>query len=60
MKKFTDLGKSLTKDQMKNVIGGIGIGEPCGSTTCSRFQACCSREGANGQIILYCTTTACL
>lgn len=60
MKNLTKSGKALTKDQMKNVFGGIGpIGEKCGTQVCSRYQACCSRDTPTGTV-LYCTTTACL
>jgi hypothetical protein len=61
MKNAIDLGKILTRDEMKNVLGGIGLyGEKCGSTVCSKYQACCTRENAQGQTVYYCTTTACL
>lgn len=61
MKNAIQSAKPLTKAEMKKVLGGIGpIGEKCGTTVCSKFQACCSRDGAGGTIIYYCTTTACL
>ncbi|TDW97479.1 bacteriocin [Dinghuibacter silviterrae] len=60
MKNETKFGKVLTKNEMKKVQGGIGGGESCGTETCGKYQACCSRDGANGQTVYYCTTTACL
>lgn len=60
MKTTIQSGKALTKADMKNIFGGIGVGQPCGTQVCSRFQACCSRENASGQTVYYCTTTACL
>ncbi len=61
MKNVITKGKILTKKDMKNVFGGFGpIGEKCGTETCSRYQACCTRESASGGTVYYCTTTACL
>jgi hypothetical protein len=61
MKNVINLGESLTRDEMKNISGGIGpIGEKCGSETCSIYQACCSQENASGETVYYCTTAACL
>jgi len=59
MKNASKLGKTLTKNEMKAVVGGFGIGEKCGNTVCSKYQACCSRDTPTGEV-LYCTTTACL
>jgi hypothetical protein len=60
MKNETKSAKVLTKDDMKKIMGGIGIGEQCGTEVCSRYQACCTRESASGGTVYYCTTTACL
>lgn len=61
MKNAVNLGKILTRDEMKKTLGGTALfGYQCGSETCSRYQACCTRENASGQTVYYCTTTACL
>jgi hypothetical protein len=64
MKNSINLGKTLTRSEMKNVSGGTSIpalpGYKCGSEICSHYQACCTRESASGQTVYYCTTTACL
>jgi hypothetical protein len=63
MKNSINLGKTLSREEMKNIVGGIGgpiFGTTCGTQICSKFQACCSTETPSGQIISHCTTTACL
>lgn len=61
MKNFIKSEKILTREEMKNITGGIGpIGEKCGTKTCSIYQACCSSENASGETTYYCTTAACL
>lgn len=61
MKNAIQSAKPLSKTEMKNVVGGIGpIQTKCGTQVCSKYQACCSRDGANGTTVYYCTTTACL
>jgi hypothetical protein len=61
MKNSIALGKILTRDEMKKIIGGTASFEfQCGTHICSRYESCCSYENASGQIVYYCTTTACL
>lgn len=61
MKNAIKLGKTLTRDEMKNVFGGIGSNPVlCGNRYCSRYQACCTQDDGSPNPVYYCTTTACL
>jgi hypothetical protein len=61
MKNAINSGKILTREEMKNLVGGLGVfGTKCGTETCSKYQACCTSGGASGQTVYYCTTAACL